>query len=49
MPDAPRTTRIREVGTVFVPVTDQERALDFYVGTLGFDSDGNRFLIVQPG
>jgi hypothetical protein len=41
MPDAPRTTRIREVGTVLVPVTDPERALDFYVGT--------RFAIVQPG
>jgi hypothetical protein len=41
MPDAPRTTPIREVGTVLVPVTDLERALDFYVGT--------RFVIVQPG
>jgi len=41
MPEAPRTTRIREAGTMFVPVTDPERALDFYVGTC--------FLIVQPG
>jgi catechol 2,3-dioxygenase-like lactoylglutathione lyase family enzyme len=32
-----RTTRITGVGTVGVPVTDQDRALDFYVGTLGFE------------
>ncbi|MEV0406411.1 VOC family protein [Actinoallomurus sp. NPDC050550] len=31
------TTRIVEVGTVGIPVTDQERALDFYVGILGFE------------
>jgi catechol 2,3-dioxygenase-like lactoylglutathione lyase family enzyme len=30
------TTHITEVGTVIVPVTDQDRALEFYVGTLGF-------------
>ena len=28
---------IVEVGTVGIPVTDQERAVDFYVGTLGFE------------
>jgi catechol 2,3-dioxygenase-like lactoylglutathione lyase family enzyme len=28
---------IREVGTVFVPVSDQDRALEFYVDKLGFD------------
>jgi catechol 2,3-dioxygenase-like lactoylglutathione lyase family enzyme len=32
-----RTTRITGVGTVGVPVTDQDRALEFYVGTLGFE------------
>jgi catechol 2,3-dioxygenase-like lactoylglutathione lyase family enzyme len=37
MTDTPSTTRITEVGTVFVPVSDQERALEFYVGTLGFE------------
>lgn len=37
MPEAGKTTRITEVGTVFVPVSDQERALEFYVGTLGFE------------
>jgi catechol 2,3-dioxygenase-like lactoylglutathione lyase family enzyme len=30
-------TRITQVGTVIVPVSDQQRALDFYVGTLGFE------------
>jgi catechol 2,3-dioxygenase-like lactoylglutathione lyase family enzyme len=32
------TTRITGVGTVAVPVTDQDRALDFYVGRLGFET-----------
>jgi catechol 2,3-dioxygenase-like lactoylglutathione lyase family enzyme len=32
-----RTTRITGVGTVGVPVTDQDRALEFYVGKLGFE------------
>ena len=36
MPHA-TTTRIREIGTVFVPVTDQDRALAYYVDTLGFE------------
>jgi catechol 2,3-dioxygenase-like lactoylglutathione lyase family enzyme len=31
------TTHITEVRTVAVPVTDQDRALDFYVGKLGFE------------
>jgi catechol 2,3-dioxygenase-like lactoylglutathione lyase family enzyme len=35
--DTPFTTRISEVGTVFVPVSDQERALAFYTGLLGFE------------
>jgi lactoylglutathione lyase len=30
--------RITNVRTVGVPVTDQERALEFYVATLGFDT-----------
>ena len=33
----PRTTNITAVGTVAVPVTDQDRAVEFYVGTLGFE------------
>ena len=31
------TTRITGVGTVGVPVTDQDRALEFYVDKLGFE------------
>jgi catechol 2,3-dioxygenase-like lactoylglutathione lyase family enzyme len=31
------TTRIKEVGAVFVPVADQERALAFYTEKLGFE------------
>ena len=31
------TTRIIGVGPVGVPVTDQDRALEFYVGKLGFE------------
>jgi catechol 2,3-dioxygenase-like lactoylglutathione lyase family enzyme len=31
------TTRITGVGTVGVPVTDQDRAVEFYVGKLGFE------------
>jgi catechol 2,3-dioxygenase-like lactoylglutathione lyase family enzyme len=31
------TTRITAVSTVAVPVTDQDRALEFYAGTLGFE------------
>src|SRR5438270_157615 len=30
-------TQITGIGTVIVPVADQDRALDFYVGTLGFE------------
>jgi catechol 2,3-dioxygenase-like lactoylglutathione lyase family enzyme len=34
MPDA---THIAEIGAVFVPVSDQERSLRFFVETLGFE------------
>jgi catechol 2,3-dioxygenase-like lactoylglutathione lyase family enzyme len=55
MTDA-RTTHITEVGTVFVPVTDQERALAFYVDLLGFEKrvdfvygkEGIRWIEVAP-
>jgi len=33
MKDGAQATRISQVGTVFVPVSDQDRALEFYVGT----------------
>jgi catechol 2,3-dioxygenase-like lactoylglutathione lyase family enzyme len=46
---------VTQVATVFVPVSDQERALAFYVGTLGFDlrsdgpyGDGHRWVEVAP-
>ena len=32
---------ITQVDTVFVPVSDQEQALEFYVGTLGWDQTGD--------
>ena len=31
------TTRITEVGTVIIPVSDQDRAIEFFVGTPGFE------------
>ncbi len=31
------TTRIRGINLVIIPCTDQDRSIDFYVGTLGFE------------
>ena len=49
------TMNITDVGTVIVPVTDQDRALEFYVGTLGCEvridgefEPGQRWLEVAP-
>jgi catechol 2,3-dioxygenase-like lactoylglutathione lyase family enzyme len=48
-------TRISDVSVVGVPVTDQDRALEFYAGTLGFEvrvdapaPDGDRWIMVAP-
>jgi catechol 2,3-dioxygenase-like lactoylglutathione lyase family enzyme len=48
-------TRISKVGIVVVPVSDQERAIAFYVDTLGFEKrtdvpfgDGYRWVEVAP-
>jgi catechol 2,3-dioxygenase-like lactoylglutathione lyase family enzyme len=48
-------TNIRLIGTVAVPVTDQERALAFYVDVLGFEKTrdvpfgpGQRWIEVAP-
>jgi len=48
-------TRISDVGVVGVPVTDQDRALEFYVGKLGFEirldvpmPGGGRWVMVAP-
>ncbi len=47
--------RIHDVGVVSVPVTDQDRALELYVGKLGFDlrvdapmPTGGRWIMVEP-
>jgi catechol 2,3-dioxygenase-like lactoylglutathione lyase family enzyme len=49
------STHITQVGTVIVPVSDQEQALEFYVGTLGFEKrldgpfgEGGRWIEVAP-
>jgi catechol 2,3-dioxygenase-like lactoylglutathione lyase family enzyme len=49
------TTRITRVGTVILPVSDQDQALEFFVGTLGFETkidgsfgDGQRWIEVAP-
>jgi catechol 2,3-dioxygenase-like lactoylglutathione lyase family enzyme len=48
-------TRIARVGVVVVPVSDQDRAIDFYVDTLGFEKradvpfgEGYRWVEVAP-
>jgi catechol 2,3-dioxygenase-like lactoylglutathione lyase family enzyme len=48
-------THIRQLGNVIVPVSDQDRSLDFYTEKLGFEvradvpmGDGNRWLAVAP-
>ena len=48
-------TRIEKIGTVIVPVSDQERAIAFYVDALGLEEradvpfgDGNRWIEVAP-
>jgi catechol 2,3-dioxygenase-like lactoylglutathione lyase family enzyme len=48
-------TRISKVGTICVPVSDQERAIEFYVETLGLEKrtdvpfgDGYRWVEVGP-
>ena len=47
---------ITAISTVAIPVSDQDRAVDFYVGTLGFDKQldaplpqlGGRWIVVAP-
>ena len=48
-------TRISQVGVVCIPVSDQDRAIAFYVDTLGFEKradvpfgDGYRWVEVAP-
>jgi catechol 2,3-dioxygenase-like lactoylglutathione lyase family enzyme len=49
------TTTVDRVATVMVPVADQDRAIEFYTGKLGFEKradtpfgDGNRWVEVAP-
>lgn len=55
MTESSKGTRITELGRVAVPVADQDRALDFYLGTLGFEKradipmgEGVRWIEVAP-
>jgi catechol 2,3-dioxygenase-like lactoylglutathione lyase family enzyme len=52
----PETTQITGVANIAVPVTDQDRALEFYLGTLGFEKrrdlpfgDGRWIEVAPPG
>ncbi|MFC7308843.1 VOC family protein [Streptomyces monticola] len=51
-----RTTRITQVATVGIHVTDQQKALEFYAGELGFEvrrdvpfGDGRWIEVAPPG
>jgi catechol 2,3-dioxygenase-like lactoylglutathione lyase family enzyme len=55
MAETETTTHITQVGTVMVPVSDQARALEFYLDKLGFEKrtdvpygEGERWVEVAP-
>jgi lactoylglutathione lyase len=54
MTDTTAPTRVTEIATVLIPVTDQDRALAFYTERLGFEkrmaypSGPNRWIEVGP-
>jgi catechol 2,3-dioxygenase-like lactoylglutathione lyase family enzyme len=55
MTETETRTHITQVGTVIVPVSDQDRALEFYLDKLGFEKrtdtpygEGERWLEVAP-
>src|SRR4051812_45666904 len=55
MAETETSTRIKMVGTVMLPVSDQDRAIEFYVEKLGFETrvdtpfgDGDRWVEVAP-
>jgi catechol 2,3-dioxygenase-like lactoylglutathione lyase family enzyme len=55
MSDTTTSTRITQVGTVMVPVSDQDRAIAFYTDKLGFElradipfGNGDRWVEVAP-
>ena len=42
----PQTT-ITDIGTVGIPVSDQDKALEFFTSTLGFGPPDRRILILN--
>jgi lactoylglutathione lyase len=55
MSETPKPVRVTDVLTIGVPVADQDRALDFFVHTIGFEKrmdvpigDGARWIVVAP-
>jgi catechol 2,3-dioxygenase-like lactoylglutathione lyase family enzyme len=55
MTDTQNSTRITQVGRVMVPVSNQDRAIEFYLDKLGFEKradipygDGDRWVEVAP-
>jgi catechol 2,3-dioxygenase-like lactoylglutathione lyase family enzyme len=49
-------TRVNKINTVVIPVAEQERAIEFYTGKLGFEkrtdvpfANGYRWVEVAPG
>lgn len=55
MSETTTTTNITQLATVIIPVADQDRALEFYLGTLGFEKrsdtpfgNGDRWVEVAP-
>lgn len=55
MTETETRTHITQVGTVIVPVSDQDRALEFYLDKLGFEKrtdtpygEGERWVEVAP-
>jgi catechol 2,3-dioxygenase-like lactoylglutathione lyase family enzyme len=55
MAETETRTRISQIGTVMVPVSDQDQALEFYTAKLGFEKradipfgNGDRWVEVAP-
>jgi catechol 2,3-dioxygenase-like lactoylglutathione lyase family enzyme len=55
MTDTATKTNITQLGTVMIPVSDQDRAIEFYLDKLGFEKradipygDGDRWVEVAP-
>lgn len=55
MADTASRTHVTQLGTVVIPVSDQDRALEFYIGKLGLEKrsdtpfgNGDRWVEVAP-